>query len=192
MREAGHPWQAPSCGTMPTRVYHDRRQLRWDVPCAALPSGSLRSTWKKYAQRFAENAIDLSVVRDLPEQDLKHLGVLLGHRRKLLRAIADLDGAALPKSALPSAPRDDAGRRQLTIMFCDLVGSTALSARLDPEDLRAVIGAYHGCIAQVIGRYGEWSIAFLRSYNRLPHVLAFAIAHRAVGVRAAREGANGH
>jgi class 3 adenylate cyclase len=109
----------------------------------------------EYAQRFAENAIDLSVVRDLTERDLKDLGVLLGHRRKMLRAIADLKGAVLitPQTGAKLVPRDDAERRQLTVMFCDLVGSSALSARLDPEDLRKVIGAYHICIAEVIGRY---------------------------------------
>jgi class 3 adenylate cyclase/tetratricopeptide (TPR) repeat protein len=110
---------------------------------------------EEYAQRFAENAIDLSVVRDLTEQDLKDLGVLLGHRRKMLRAIAELKGAVLitPQTGAKLVPRDDAERRQLTVMFCDLVGSSALSARLDPEDLRRVIGAYHICIAEVIGRY---------------------------------------
>jgi class 3 adenylate cyclase/predicted ATPase len=109
---------------------------------------------EEYAQRFGENAIDLSVVRDLTEQDLKDLGVLLGHRRKLLRAIAELKGDVLrtPQTATKPAPRDGAERRQLTVMFCDLVGSSALSARLDPEDLRAVIGTYHGCIAEVIAR----------------------------------------
>jgi predicted ATPase/class 3 adenylate cyclase len=107
----------------------------------------------EYAQRFGENAIDLSVVSDLTEQDLKDLGVLLGHRRKILRAIAELKGDVLrtPQTGTP-APREGAGRRQLTVMFCDLVGSSALSARLDPEDLRAVIGTYHGCIAEVIAR----------------------------------------
>ena len=109
----------------------------------------------EYSKRFAENAIDLSVVRDLTEQDLKDLGVLLGHRRKMLRAIAELDGSALTASQASAKPvsRDEAERRQLTVMFCDLVGSTALSARLDPEDLRTVIGAYHTCIKEVIGRY---------------------------------------
>src|ERR1700738_3238482 len=107
----------------------------------------------EYAQRFGEDAIDLSVVRDLTEQDLKDLGVLLGHRRKMLRAIAELKGDVLrtPPGTKP-APRDSAERRPLTVMFCDLVGSSALSARLDPEDLRAVIGAYHACIAEVIAR----------------------------------------
>ena len=108
----------------------------------------------EYAQRFSENAIDLSVVRDLTEQDLKDLGVLLGHRRKMLRAIAELKGDALrtPQSGTKAAARDSAERRQLTVMFCDLVGSSALSARLDPEDLRAVMGHYHGCIAEVVAR----------------------------------------
>jgi predicted ATPase/class 3 adenylate cyclase len=107
----------------------------------------------EYAQRFGENAIDLSIVRDLTEQDLKDLGVLLGHRRKMLRAIAELKGDVLrtPPGTQP-APRDGAERRQLTVMFCDLVGSSALSVRLDPEDLRLVIGAYHTCVAEVIAR----------------------------------------
>src|ERR1700738_162708 len=107
----------------------------------------------EYAQRFGENAIDLMVVRDLTEQDLKDLGVLLGHRRKMLRAIAELKGD-VPRTfpGTQPAPRDGPQRRQLTVMFCDLGGSSALSARLDPEDLRAVIGAYHGCIAEVIAR----------------------------------------
>jgi class 3 adenylate cyclase len=97
----------------------------------------------EYAQRFVENRIDLSVLSDLTDQDLEKLGVLLGDRRKMLRAIRDLDGASVAPTA-PTTPgatdptrQDDAERRQLTVMFCDLVGSTALSERLDPEDLRA-------------------------------------------------------
>jgi class 3 adenylate cyclase len=110
---------------------------------------------EEYDQRFAENAIDLSVVHDLTEQDLKDLGVLLGHRRKMLRAIAELDRVALApaEAATEPVPRDEAERRHLTVMFCDLVGSTALSARLDLEDLRRIIGVYHTCIAEVISRY---------------------------------------
>src|SRR5215211_1286453 len=109
----------------------------------------------EYAQRFAENGIDLSVVRDLTEQDLEDLGVLLGHRRKMLRAIAELDGVAVAPvdTATESVPRDDGERRHLTVMFCDLVGSTALSARLDPEEMWQVIASYHACIGEVIGRY---------------------------------------
>src|SRR6476620_6777502 len=109
----------------------------------------------EYAQRFSENAIDLSVVSDLTEQDLKDLGVLLGHRRKMLRAIGELQAPILipPEPASKPVPRTDAERRQLTVMFCDLVGSSELSVRLDPEDLRRVIGAYHTCIKEIIGRY---------------------------------------
>src|SRR3954447_24563729 len=92
-----------------------------------------------YAERFAENRIDLSVLPDLTDQDLEKLGVLLGDRRKMLRAIRELtaDAAVLPHlSAVTEARAQGAAeRRQLTVMFCDLVGSTALSARLDPEDL---------------------------------------------------------
>ena len=103
----------------------------------------------EYAQRYAENGIDLSVLGHPSDQDLKDLGVLLGHRRKLQAAIAGLPGAAPapPEAAAASTakPEDAAERRQLTVMFCDLVGSTALSARLDPEDLRAIISAYHRC-----------------------------------------------
>ena len=109
----------------------------------------------EYAQRFADNAIDLSVIRDLTGQDLKDLGILLGHRRKILRAIAELDGVAPAptETATEPVPRDEAERRQLTVMFCDLVGSTALSVRLDPEDMRQVIASYHVCIGTVMGRY---------------------------------------
>jgi class 3 adenylate cyclase len=109
----------------------------------------------EYSQCFAENGIDLSVVPDLTEQDLKDLGVLLGHRRKVLRAIADMKGSVVP-TPLPApkpVPRTDAERRQLTIMFCDLVGSSELAVRLDPEDLRRVIGAYHNCIKEIIARH---------------------------------------
>jgi class 3 adenylate cyclase len=110
----------------------------------------------EYAERFAENAIDLSVLGELTEQDLKDLGVLLGHRRKILRAISELGGEVgqIAQVAAKRTPREGAERRQLTVMFCDLVGSSALSARLDPEDLRAVIGVYHACIAEIISRDG--------------------------------------
>src|SRR5499427_1414438 len=108
----------------------------------------------EYAQRFADNGIDLSVIRDLTEQDLKDLGVLLGHRRKILRAIAELPAAPAPaETATEPVPRDEAERRHLTVMFCDLVGSAALSARLDPEEMWRVIASYHACIGEVIGRY---------------------------------------
>src|SRR6516164_8426370 len=109
----------------------------------------------EYAQRFADNAIDLSVLRDLTEQDLKELGVLLGHRRKILRAIAELDGVAPAPTETATEPvsRGQAERRHLTVMICDLVGSTALSAQLDPEDMNAVIDAYHAACARIMLTY---------------------------------------
>ena len=115
----------------------------------------------EYAQRFAENDIDVTVLRHLTDQDLKEIGVSLGHRRKILASIAEFAGAA-PSRSQPAAPpepkpRDDAERRQLTVMFTDLIGSTALSTKLDPEDLRSVIGAYHKCVAQTVGRLGASS-----------------------------------
>src|SRR6478609_439026 len=116
----------------------------------------------EYAQRFADNAIDLSIVRDLTEQDLKDLGVLLGHRRKILRAIAELDGvvSASIETATEPVLRDEAERRHLTVMICDLVGSTALSARLDPEDMRAVIDAYHAACARITRTYDGFLAEF--------------------------------
>src|SRR2546430_7218323 len=111
---------------------------------------------EEYAQRFAANAIDLSVLRDLTEQDLKDLGVLLGHRRKILRAIAEPGGVAPTLSddtAGEAMLRDEAERRHLTVMICDLVGSTALTARLDPEDMGAVIDAYHAACARITLSY---------------------------------------
>jgi len=127
------------------------------------------STWlhglgmQQYEQAFRDNAIDAEVLRELTTDDLRDLGVnLVGHRRKLLAAIAVLR-SVVPVSGVPSAsiepkrhgqdtgaqPRE-AERRQVTVMFCDLVGSTPLSARLDPEDLRGIIGAYHRCVTETV------------------------------------------
>jgi class 3 adenylate cyclase len=110
---------------------------------------------EEYAQRFADNAVDLSIVPDLTEQDLKDLGVLLGHRRKMLRAIAEFDRTTHAPDQIPVKPisREEGERRHLTVMFCDLVGSSALSARLDPEDMRRVIASYHRRVGEVIGRH---------------------------------------
>ncbi|QIG93065.1 MULTISPECIES: adenylate/guanylate cyclase domain-containing protein [unclassified Bradyrhizobium] len=104
----------------------------------------------QYALRFAENGIDVDVFPELTDEDFDRLGVLLGHRRKMLRAIADFTQAEL--IAAPVSPHD-AERRHLTVMFCDLVGSTALSARLDPEDMWEVIRAYRAACARVIATY---------------------------------------
>src|SRR6266516_5145481 len=110
----------------------------------------------EYAQLFAENYIDPGVLPDLTDQDLKDLGLPVGHRKKMLRAIAELQGApgSRPQTAAAEpAERDHAERRQLTVMFCDLVGSTALSARLDPEDMRQVLAPFHRRITEVISGY---------------------------------------
>ncbi len=121
----------------------------------------------RYAAAFAENDIDLEVLPQLTDQDLKDLGVSLGHRRKLHTAAAALAtgretaAAATPLVVAETAAPAQAERRQLTVMFCDLVGSTALSARLDPEDLRAVIGAYHRCCAKVIERGGGFVAKYM-------------------------------
>ena len=118
----------------------------------------------EYAERFAENGIDVSVLRYLTDQDLEKIGVLLGHRRKMLAAIADLVGAvqAPPQPALTETkPKDTAERRQVTVMFSDLVGSTALSARMDPEDLREVISAYQKCVAETVQRFGGFVAKYM-------------------------------
>jgi class 3 adenylate cyclase len=110
---------------------------------------------ERYVPAFRDNEIDWDALPMLSAEDLKDLGVVLGgHRRRLLDAIAAL-GAAVPAASVTAAPRNapapaEAERRQLTVMFCDLVGSTALSARLDPEDLREVYAAYHRAVADVV------------------------------------------
>jgi class 3 adenylate cyclase/predicted ATPase len=106
---------------------------------------------QQYEAAFRDNAIDATVLPELTADDLKDLGVnLVGHRRKLLAAIAALRTDVGPVPEAPAAG-PAAERRQLTVMFCDLVGSTALSAGLDPEDLREVIAAYHRAIAEIVG-----------------------------------------
>ena len=111
----------------------------------------------EYEPRFAENRIDLSVLPDLTDQDLEKLGVVLGDRRKMLRLIAELGSQARYTSPAPTADEplthDTAERRHLTVMFCDLVDSTALSAKLDPEDTREIILAYQAACSEVIPTY---------------------------------------
>src|SRR5947207_2842423 len=128
---------------------------------------------EQYAPAFRSNDVDGEVLRRLTADDLRELGVTsIGHRRRLLDAIAALGTAEAPSTPIPPIapyggsplpnpplPRPvpgitregrvgaEAERRQLTVMFCDLVGSTALSAALDPEDLREILGAYHRCVA---------------------------------------------
>ena len=114
---------------------------------------------ERYASAFRDNDIDGEVLRRLTGEDLRELGVRsIGHRRRLLDAIAALGAAETPPAPI-STP--DAQRRQLTVMFCDLVGSTALSARLDPEDLREVIGAFHRCVANTVARFAGFVAKYM-------------------------------
>ena len=113
---------------------------------------------EQYAPAFRDNDVDSEVLPQLTVDDLISIGVTsVGHRRKLLAAIASL-GAAVSAAAATVAPRGtpapaDAERRQLTVMFCDLVGSTALSVRFDPEELREEIRAYQNAVSGVVARY---------------------------------------
>jgi predicted ATPase/class 3 adenylate cyclase len=115
----------------------------------------------EYAERFAEHRIDFTVLRDLTDRDLKELGIVLGDRRKLLRAIAEMNQAGRSGTSAAPAAQDAAERRQLTVMFCDLVGSTALSTELDPEDLRDIIGAYHRCCAATVESHGGFVAKYM-------------------------------
>jgi len=120
---------------------------------------------ERFEATFRENAIDETVLSDLTEDHLRELGLPLGARIKLLKAIA-----ALPKKttigapagmAVSSAPGDAAERRQVTVMFSDLVGSTALSTRMDPEDLRKLISAYQKCVTETVQRYGGFVAKYM-------------------------------
>ena len=119
----------------------------------------------EYADRFVENDIDISVLRDLTDQHLKDLGVSLGHRLKMLRAIRELDEASpatpSPAAASRPSPLDSAERRQLTVMFCDLVGSTSLSVGRDPEDLRELISRYQRAVAETVQREGGFVAKYM-------------------------------
>jgi class 3 adenylate cyclase len=151
----------------------------------------------KYEAAFRENDIDETVLPSLTHETLKELGVTaVGHRLKLLDAIAALRNDASAKapsvdaattSSTPTArPEGRAERRQVTVMFSDLVGSTALSARMDPEDLREVISAYQDCVAETVGRLGGFIAKFMGDgvlvYFGYPH------AHEDDAERAVRAG----
>jgi class 3 adenylate cyclase/predicted ATPase len=150
----------------------------------------------KYEAVFRENDIDETVLPSLTEEHLKQLGVAsLGHRVKLLDAIAVLRGDTTPRapSAEPTTtsgptvpPEDRAERRQVTVMFADLVGSTALSARLDPEDLREVISAYQKCVAENVQRFGGFVAKYMG--DGVLVYFGYPQAHEDDGDRAVRAG----
>jgi predicted ATPase/class 3 adenylate cyclase len=157
---------------------------------------------EQYAACFAENDINFAILSDLNDQDLKEIGVSsLGHRRQLLRAIAERKQAAksasntvsptvvLPHEPATTAPRVDAAeRRQLTVMFCDLVGSTGLSTRLDPEDLRSIITAYHHCCTEIVQRNGGFAAKFMG--DGVLAYFGYPQAHEHDAERAVRAGLN--
>src|SRR6516165_5767655 len=130
---------------------------------------------ERYEQAFRENRIEADVLPSLTAEDLKDLGVtLVGDRRRLLDAIAALDNKHIQEpQAEPSEGIDrslaptggtagtEAERRQLTVMFCDLVGSTPLSTRFDPEDLREIVGAYHRCVTDTVARFGGFVAKYM-------------------------------
>jgi class 3 adenylate cyclase/predicted ATPase len=146
-------------------------------------SGWLRSQgFQRYEAAFLANAIESDVLPELTENDLEKLGIPLGDRKRLIRAIrATLGDAPAAAAANEVAPRPhgeqprapDAERRHLTVMICDLVGSTALSARLDPEDMRAVTDAYHAACARVVAAYDGFLAEFrgdgILAYFGFPH-----------------------
>jgi class 3 adenylate cyclase len=117
----------------------------------------------EYADRFAKNDIDITVLPELTDQHLKDLGVSLGHRLRILRAIREHGGTTVNSRPPVSAAslQDNAQRRQLSVMFCDLVGSTALASRLDPEDLREIMSGYHRASTEVIVKYGGFVARYM-------------------------------
>ncbi len=122
---------------------------------------------QQYEAAFRENDVDETLLPSLTAQDLKDIGVIVvGHRRKLLNAIAALPGNSLAArldrlAELDASLPDIAERRQVTVMFADLVGSTALSTRMDPEDLREVISAYRRCVAETVRQLGGFVSQYL-------------------------------
>jgi class 3 adenylate cyclase len=143
----------------------------------------------RYAGAFQEAEIDAVTLPELTEDDLRELGLPLGPRKQVLKAIAALrvaPEAARLSPASPSVQAHEAERRQLTVMFVDLVGSTALSARLDPEDMQTVIRAYQNAVADEIARVEGHVAKFMGdgvlAYFGWPH------AHEDEAERAARAG----
>jgi class 3 adenylate cyclase/predicted ATPase/ABC-type transport system involved in cytochrome c biogenesis ATPase subunit len=150
---------------------------------------------ERYTPVFVENDVDLEALRLLTEADLERLGVSLGHRRKLLKAIAELNGteasAAAAQAVQDQPPSEEslhaeAQRRQLTVMFCDLVGSTALAERLDPEQLRDLMQAYQRACRDVIARYEGHVAQYLG--DGLMVYFGWPQAHEDDAVRAIRAG----
>ena len=142
----------------------------------------------QYEPMLRAHEIDSEVLPELSEGDLEKLGIPLGHRKRLMKAIAALgDPTAVEKpSAIKSTPRQSAERRHLTVMFCDLVGSTALAARIDPEEMRDVIGLYHRRVAKVVDRYDGFVAKYMG--DGVLVYFGYPQAHEDDGERAVRAG----
>lgn len=152
------------------------------------------SSWLKslslehYSQVFADNDVDLEVLRILCDKDLQDLGVSFGHRKKLLKAVADLNGAeAIQLAPGPAAASATGGeRRQLTVLFCDMVGFTELASRVDPEVLQRIIRSYEDACAVCVTRYEGY--VFQRLGDGIVAFFGYPLAHEGEGERAIRAG----
>jgi class 3 adenylate cyclase len=144
----------------------------------------------QYESAFCDNDIDAEVLNELTDGDLEKLGVSLGHRKRLLKAISSLGAPEIPTKPTGPVPArtstDAAERRQLTVMFCDLVGSTAMSAQLDPEDMREVIRAYQDACSGAGARYDGFVAKFMG--DGVLAYFGFPRAHEDDAERAARTG----
>ena len=155
---------------------------------AGIGDGLEQRGMSEYAGRFVESDIDTSVLRDLTDQDLKDLGVSLGHRRKMLRAIAEPLPPTSPQPAVSLEPKtqETAERRQVTVMFWTWSARPHSPVRPHPEDLREVISAYQTCVAETVGRIGGFVAKFMGDgvlvYFGYPH------AHEDDAERAVRAG----
>jgi class 3 adenylate cyclase len=142
-----------------------------------------RQNFEQYAEVFEENDIGLDILPDLTERDLEQLGVSLGNRRRLLKAIAERGAEAITSKGADPEASADAERRQVTVLFCDMVGSTALSGTVDPEVLGNLIRRYQDAAAGAIGRFGGFVAKFMGdgvlAYFGFPHAFEDA-AERAV------------
>ncbi len=144
----------------------------------------------RYTDVFAENEIDFDALPHVTEEDLKEIGIALGARRNLLAAIENLESKIQPTPKQVTADGRPVGaeaeRRQLTVMFCDLAGSTALSERLDPEDLREVLRAYQENCSEIIGRYDGYVAKYIG--DGLLVYFGYPQAHEDDAQRAVRAG----
>src|SRR5262249_27865969 len=152
---------------MPRLVCNDPRACRFRATLMDVAEWLRGLGLERYVPVFRDNDIDGEVLRRLTSEDLRELGVRsVGQRRRLLYAICALHTTLADVAVTTAAPNDippraEAERRQLSVMFCDLVGSTALSARLDPEDLREVIGAYQRAVTESVIRFAGFVAKYM-------------------------------